>query len=50
MIGSATISLCSRKQNIVALSSCEVEYIAIVHRTSQTQWLEMMKKLSIQEK
>jgi len=34
------VSWCSKKQNVVALSSCEVEYIASVEAACQCLWLE----------
>ena len=38
MIGNAPISWCSKNQGIVALSSCEAEYVA----ACQTNWIEML--------
>ncbi|WVY90763.1 hypothetical protein V8G54_036277 [Vigna mungo] len=36
----ATISWCSKKQNVVALSSCKAEYIAAAETACQCVWLE----------
>ena len=36
---SAAISWCSKKQSIVALSSCEVEYVAATMATQECLWL-----------
>lgn len=42
MMGKAPIAWCSKKQNVVALSSCEAEYIAAAFGASQAQWLQML--------
>ncbi|XP_047149354.1 secreted RxLR effector protein 161-like [Vigna umbellata] len=36
----ASISWCSKKQNVVALSSCEAEYISTAETACQCAWLE----------
>ncbi|WVZ24171.1 hypothetical protein V8G54_002715 [Vigna mungo] len=38
----AAFSWCSKKQNIVALSSCEAEYVAASETTCQCAWIEAM--------
>lgn len=38
----ASISLCSKKQAVVALSSCEAEYIAAHHAAYQALWLQSL--------
>lgn len=46
MIGGAPISWSLRKQSIVALSSCKVEYVAVSYAT----WIEMLlEELKIME-
>ena len=48
MLGNAPISWCSKKQDVVALSSCEVEYISAAFGASQALWLGMLlEKLNI---
>jgi hypothetical protein len=42
MMGKAPIAWCSKKQNVVALSSCKAEYIAAAFGASQAQWLQML--------
>ncbi|XP_050908362.1 secreted RxLR effector protein 161-like [Lathyrus oleraceus] len=42
MIGGVQISWSSRKQNIVALSSCEGEYVVTSYVIYQTTWIEML--------
>nr|KYP32045.1 Retrovirus-related Pol polyprotein from transposon TNT 1-94 [Cajanus cajan] len=42
MLGDAPISWCSRKQSVVALSSCEAEYIAASMGACQALWLETL--------
>lgn len=42
MLGNAPISWCSKKQNVVALSSCEAEYIAAAQGAGQAQWIEKL--------
>ncbi|KAK2365584.1 putative mitochondrial protein [Trifolium repens] len=42
MIGNAPISWCSKKQGIVALSSCEAEYVAASFAACQANWIEML--------
>ncbi|XP_050909768.1 secreted RxLR effector protein 161-like [Lathyrus oleraceus] len=50
MIEGASISWSSRKQNIVALSSCEVEYVAASYASCQTTWIEiLLEALKIME-
>jgi len=45
----APISLCSKKQNGVALSSCEAEYITVIEATCQ--WLEtLLEELKLEHK
>ena len=39
-IGSAVVSWSSKKQQIVALSTCEAEYIAVAACTCQAMWLK----------
>ncbi|XP_017423576.1 uncharacterized mitochondrial protein AtMg00810-like [Vigna angularis] len=49
--GGASISWCSRKQNVVALSSCEVEYIASAETACQSTWLEaILDELKVEYK
>ena len=38
----APISWCSKKQHVVALSSCEVEYIAACYAACQALWLDSL--------
>lgn len=38
----APISWCSKKQNVVALSSCEAEYIAVAQAACQVLWMESL--------
>ncbi|XP_050918539.1 secreted RxLR effector protein 161-like [Lathyrus oleraceus] len=40
----AAISLCTKKQLVTALSSCEAEYIAGTFATCQAMWLDSMMK------
>ena len=42
MLGNAPISWCSKKQDVVALSSCEAEYISAAFGASQALWLGML--------
>ena len=42
MYGNAPFSWCSKKQAVVALSSCEAEYIAASMAACQAQWLCML--------
>lgn len=44
MLGDAPISWCSKKQEVVALSSCEAEYISAAFGASQALWLSMLLK------
>jgi len=45
----APISWCSKKQNVVALSSCEAEYIASVETACQCLWLStLIKELKLE--
>ncbi|MCI30348.1 hypothetical protein A2U01_0051557, partial [Trifolium medium] len=39
LIGNAPISWCSKKEQVVALSSCEAEYIAASMCATQAIWL-----------
>ena len=46
MFGSTPISWCSKKEPVVALSSCEAEYIAASLSACQAMWLvNLMKEL-----
>lgn len=38
----AAVSWCSKKQNVVALSSCEAEYIAASYAACQVAWLQSL--------
>ena len=50
MIEGAPISWSSRKQSIVALSSCEAEYVAASYAACQAAWIEMLlEELRIME-
>jgi len=42
MIGNAAFSWSSKKESVVALSSCEAEYIAASMTTCQAQWINML--------
>ncbi|GAU51473.1 hypothetical protein TSUD_95880 [Trifolium subterraneum] len=42
MLGGALICWSSKKQEIVALSSCEAEYVAASYAACQTFWIEML--------
>lgn len=42
MIEGAPISLSSTKQNILALSSCETEYVAASYASCQTTQIDML--------
>lgn len=47
----APISWCSKKQSMVALSSCEAEYVANAETTCQSAWLEaILDELKIEYK
>lgn len=47
-LNEAPISWCSKKQSVVALSSCEVEYIARCYGACQSIWLkELLSELKI---
>jgi hypothetical protein len=39
MLGRAAISWGSKKQNLVALSSTEAEYITVAHAAKEAMWL-----------
>lgn len=46
--GTSPISWCSKKQSVVALSTCEAEYIAAAMAASQALWLEaLMEELNL---
>jgi hypothetical protein len=50
MIEGASISWSSKKQSIVALSSCEAEYVAASYAACQAAWIEMLlEELKIME-
>jgi len=42
MIGNVAFSWSSKKESVVALSSCEAEYIAASMTTCQAQWINML--------
>ena len=42
MLGNAAFSWSSKKESVVALSSCEAEYIAASMTTCQAQWINML--------
>ncbi|RDX77426.1 Copia protein, partial [Mucuna pruriens] len=45
----APISWCSKKQSVVALSSCEAEYIGSVEAACQSLWLEaLLEEMKLQ--
>ena len=41
-LGSALISWLSLKQKVVALSTCEAEYVAVATATCQAMWLRRL--------
>ena len=46
-VGETPISWCSQKQDVVALSSCEAEYMAATEATKQAIWLqELMSEIT----
>lgn len=48
LLNKAPISWCSKKQNVVALSSCEAEYIAGSFAACQAMWLvELLQSLKV---
>lgn len=48
-LSNAPISWCSKKQPVVALSSCEAEYIATSYAACQANWLDsLMKEIHIE--
>lgn len=50
MIGKTPISRCSKKQGVVALSSCEAEYIVASMVACQALWLEtLLEELNLRE-
>lgn len=49
-LGKAPISWCSKKESVVALSTCESEYIAAAMSACQAAWLDsLMTELEIKE-
>ncbi|RDX77397.1 Copia protein, partial [Mucuna pruriens] len=45
----APISWCSKKQSVVALSSCEAEYIGSAEAACQSLWLEaLLEEMKLQ--
>lgn len=47
-IGHALVSWCSKRQPVVALSSCEVEYIAACYAACQAKWLgSLLKEIQV---
>ncbi|XP_019438931.1 PREDICTED: uncharacterized protein LOC109344628 [Lupinus angustifolius] len=42
MLGNSPISWCSKKHDVVALSSCEAEYIAACMASCQSLWLDTL--------
>lgn len=42
MCGKAPISWCSKKQGVVALSSCEAEYVIALFEACQASWLSIL--------
>lgn len=45
----APISWCSKKQPVIALSSCEAEYVTGSHAACQAIWLKsLLKELSVE--
>jgi hypothetical protein len=48
--GGAPISWCSKKEPVVALSSCEAEYIVASLSTCQAIWLKSLIEEISQEK
>ncbi|CAH9104519.1 unnamed protein product, partial [Cuscuta europaea] len=48
-IGDAPVSWCSKKQPVVALSSCEAEYISGAFAACQAQWLDsLLREMQIE--
>ncbi|CAL0335161.1 unnamed protein product [Lupinus luteus] len=51
LLNNAPISWCSKKQEVIALSSCEAEYIAGCYAACQAMWLEeLLREISIDVK
>ncbi|XP_019432018.1 PREDICTED: uncharacterized protein LOC109341897 [Lupinus angustifolius] len=50
MLGDSPIPWCSKKQNVVGLSSCEAEYISACMAVCQSVWLEtLLKELKLRK-
>jgi len=50
LLSKTPISWCSKKESVVALSTCECEYIVVAMSAYQAVWLDaLMKELNIKE-
>lgn len=48
-VNGGTVSWCSRKQNLVTLSSCEAEYVALCETAKELVWIQNLMKDFCQE-